>query len=269
MPADTVRPATVRTGTVRTGTARPATGSASDRGRRRHAADAIAVQRGPDGLGVAVADGIGDSAGAAAAARLAADTAATMAAHDGAVAALLAAGTAVRLRDADGDTVMVVAAVRPGRCEIAWVGDCRAYLWDGAVLRQLTADQTAAQAVRDAGGTPPRSWENVVTETVARASVGTLGHRDVPPGYGRLALLTDGVHHELGDAEIAALLDRAPDCAAAARALTDTALLGGAGDNASATVIDLPLAPAATRPLGTTNPSLPAVPGAPAAAESA
>ncbi|MDT7707087.1 MAG: pyruvate kinase, partial [Pseudonocardiales bacterium] len=39
---------------------RPATGSASDRGRRRHAADAVAVKAGPDGLGVAVADGIGE-----------------------------------------------------------------------------------------------------------------------------------------------------------------------------------------------------------------
>jgi protein phosphatase len=253
---------------VPTDTERRITGSASDRGRRRHAADAIAVQHGPDGLGVAVADGIGDSAAAAAASRLAADTAAAMAAHDGAVAALLAAGTALRLKDGKGETVMVVAALRPGWCEIAWVGDCRAYLWDGAVLRQLTSDQTAAQVVREAGGTPPRSWENVVTETVARATVGRLGHREVPPASGRLALLTDGVHHELSDAEIAGLLALAPDCAAAARSLTDTALLGGAGDNASATVIDLPLPAAAHRPVGTTNPSLPAVP-APAAARPA
>jgi PPM family protein phosphatase len=252
---------------VLTDTLRPTTGSASDRGRRRHAADALAVQRGPDGLGVTFADGIGDSAGAAAAARIAADTAAAMAAHDGAVAALMAAGAALRLRGGDGDAVMVVAAVRPGRCEIAWVGDCRAYLSDGTRIRLLTTDQTAAQAVRDAGGTPPRGWENVVTGTVARATVKALGHREVP-GVGRLALLTDGVHHELSGGEIAERLDRAPDCAAAARALTDAALLGGAGDNASATVIDLPIGAAAHRPLGSTNPSLPAVPR-PQAADSA
>ncbi len=238
---------------------RPATGSASDRGRRRHAADALAVIPGPDGLGVAVADGIGDSAGAAAAARVAADAAAATAAHGGAVAALLAAGEAVR-GEGKGDTVMVVAAVRPGWCEIAWVGDCRVYLVDGtAAVRLLTTDQTAAQAVRDSGGTPPRSWENVVLETVGKATAATLGHRAVPAGAGRLALLTDGVHHELSDTEIGELLSRAPDVAAAARWLTDTALLGGAGDNATATVIDIPILPAVARPVGTTIPRMPAV----------
>jgi protein phosphatase len=182
-----------------------------------------------------------------------------MAAHDGAVAALLAAGEAVRTRG-EGDTVMVVAAVRPGWCELAWVGDCRAYLHDGTTVRLLTTDQTAAQAVRETGGTPPRSWENVVLETVGRATAATLGHREVPPAVGRLALLTDGVHHELSDAEIGALLDQAPDAASAARRLTDAALLGGAGDNASATVIDIPILPAATRPAGTTNPRMPVAP---------
>ncbi|MDT7613529.1 MAG: family protein phosphatase [Pseudonocardiales bacterium] len=257
---------------------RPATGSASDRGRRRHAADAVAVKAGPDGLGVAVADGVGDSAAAAVAARAAADAAAELAAHDGAVAALLAAGEAVRRaqdedasrprpgilhRDAPGDAVMVVAAVRPGHCEIAWVGDCRAYLWDDAVLRLLTKDQTAAQAVRDGGGTPPRNWENVVMETVAGATVETLGHREVPPAVGRLALLSGGVHHELSEHEIAAFLERSPDCAAAARGLTDMALLGGAGDNAGATVIDMPILPRAAYPIGSTNPRMPAVPAEP------
>ncbi len=250
---------------------RPVTGSASDRGRRRYAADAVAVITGPDGLGVAVADGIADSAGAAVAARVAADAAALMAAHDGAVAALLAAGEAVRA-EGKGDTVMVVAAVRPGWCEIAWVGDCRAYLLDRAdvvrsrethdsvaTVRLLTTDQTAAQAVRNTGGTPPRSWENVVLETVGRATAATLGHREVPPAVGRLALMTDGVHHELSEGEIGALLARAPDVASAARWLTDAALLGGAGDNASATVIDIPILPGAARPVGTTNPRMPAV----------
>lgn len=237
---------------------RPATGSASDRGRRRHAADAVAVITGPDGLGVAVADGIADSAGAAVAARVAADAAAATAAHDGAVAALLAAGEAVRA-EGKGDTVMVVAAVRPGWCEIAWVGDCRAYLVDGATVRLLTTDQTAAQAVRDTGGTPPRSWENVVLETVGKATAATLGHRAVPPAVGRLALVTDGVHHELSDREIGDLLERAPDAASAARRLTDTALLGGAGDNAGATVIDIPIRPAVARRLGSTNPRMPVV----------
>jgi hypothetical protein len=239
----------------------PSTGSASDRGRRRHLADALAVHEVPDGLGAVVADGIGDTADAAAAARIAADAAALVAARDGAVAALLTAGAAVRAAPTDGDAVMVVAAMRGGRCELAWVGDCRAYLWDGASIRLLTTDQTAAEAVRGAGGTPPRGWEHVVLETVARASARTVGRREVPPAFGRLALVSDGVHREVSAAEIATLLGRAPDCAAAARWLTDTALLTG-GDNASATVIDLPVVPAVPRAAGNTDPRMPVVPAA-------
>jgi len=107
-----------------------------------------------------------------------------------------------------------------------------------------------------------------VLETVGTATADTLGHREVPPAVGRLALLTDGVHHELSDGEIGAVLERAPDVASAARFLTDAALLGGAGDNASATVVDIPILPGATRPVGNTNPRMPAVvPSHPAARE--
>jgi hypothetical protein len=61
-------------------TARPTTGSAGDRGRRRYNADALAVRARGGGLGVAVADGIGDTADAYGAAHVAADTAARIAA---------------------------------------------------------------------------------------------------------------------------------------------------------------------------------------------
>ena len=76
-------------------TARPTTGSASDQGRRRFNADALAVWAHGGGLGVAVADGIGDTAAAYGAAHVAADTAARVAAGGGALDALLAARAAI------------------------------------------------------------------------------------------------------------------------------------------------------------------------------
>jgi PPM family protein phosphatase len=238
-------------------TARPSTGSAGDRGRRRHNADALAVRARGGGLGIAVADGIGDSAEAAGAAHAAADAAALVAAEGTALDALLAAREALTGR---GDAVLVVAALRPGRGEIAWVGDCRAYLFDGAQAHQLTADQTMAAAVRAAGSTPPPRWEHVVTQSVRSASASTAGTVALPDVVGRLVLVTDGVHRELSAGQIAAVLAHAPDAAIAARELTDLALLAGGGDNASATVVEVPLVPALPAQRTDTGPTFPAVP---------
>jgi serine/threonine protein phosphatase PrpC len=236
-------------------TARPSTGSAGDRGRRRHNADALAVRARGGGLGVAVADGIGDSAAAVEAAHLAANAAARVAAEGSALDAVLAAREALT---GSGDAVIVVAALRPGHGEIAWVGDCRAYLFDGMTARLLTSDHTMAAAVRAAGATPPPRWEHVVTQSVRSASVATAGVAPLPSAFGRLVLLTDGVHRELSAGDIASVLALAPDAAIAARELTDLALLTG-GDNASATVIEVPLVPALPARHTDTGPTLPAV----------
>ena len=240
------------------GTARPTTGSASDQGRRRFNADALAVWAHGGGLGVAVADGIGDTAAAYRAAHVAADAAARAAAGGSALDALLAARSAVV--GGTGDSVLVVAALRAGGGEIAWVGDCRAYFFDGAGVRLLTADQTMAAAVRAAGvDTPPPRWEHVVTASVRSASADNAGRVPIPGGWGRLALVTDGVHRELSPAEIAAVLAHGHDPATAARELTDLALLAGGGDNASATVVEVPLVPALPAQRTDTSPAFPEV----------
>ena len=149
------------------------------------------------------------------------------------------------------------AALRAGGGEIAWVGDCRAYFFDGAGVRQLTADQTMAAAVREAGVAAAPRWEHVVTQSVRSAAATTAGVVPVPAGWGRLALVTDGVHRELSPAEIAAVLAHGHDPATAARELTDLALLAGGGDNASATVVEVPLVPCAARPAHRHRPGVP------------
>lgn len=247
-------------------TARPTTGSASDRGRRRYNADALAVRARGGGLGVAVADGIGDTVAAYGAAHVAADAAARVAATGSAFDALLAARSALAGSGSKGagDAVLVVAALRAEGGELAWVGDCRAYFFDGAAVRQLTTDQTMAAAVREAGlETPPPRWEHVVTASVRSAAVETAGRAAVPAGVGRLALVTDGVHRELSPEEIAAVLAYSHDPATAARELTDLALLAGGGDNASATVVEVPLVPVLPARHTDTGPAFPEV--APAA----
>jgi PPM family protein phosphatase len=81
----------------------------------------------------------------------------------------------------------------------------------------------------------------------------------LPDVIGRLVLVTDGVHRELSAHEIAAVLAHAPDAAIAARELTDLALLAGGGDNASATVVEVPLVPALAAQHSDTGPTFPAV----------
>jgi len=238
-------------------TARPTTGSASDRGRRRYNADALAVRARGGGLGVAVADGIGDTVEAYGAAHAAADAAAHFAASGSALDALLGAQSAL---GGEGDAVLVVAALRADRGEIAWVGDCRAYFYGGTVVHQLTSDQTMAAAVREAGvPTPPPRWEHIVTQSVRSAARDTVGQAAIPAGVGRLALVTDGVHRELSSDEIAAVLAFAPGAALAARELTDLALLAGGGDNASATVVEMPLVPVLPVQHTDTGPAFPEV----------
>ena len=86
-----------------------------------------------------------------------------------------------------------------------------------------------------------------------------MGQAAIPAGVGRLALVTDGVHRELSSDEIAAVLAFAPGAALAARELTDLALLAGGGDNASATVVEMPLVPVLPVQHTDTGPAFPEV----------
>ena len=86
-----------------------------------------------------------------------------------------------------------------------------------------------------------------------------MGRAEVPGVLGRLALVTDGVHRELSTNEIAAILGNTRDVAIAARELTDLALLAGGGDNASATVVEVPLMVALPQQHTDTGPTFPAV----------
>jgi hypothetical protein len=69
------------------------------------------------------------------------------------------------------------------------------------------------------------------------------------------------VHRELSPAEIAAVLAHGHDPATTARELTDLALLAGGGDNASATVVEVPLVPALPARRTDTGPAFPEVAG--------
>jgi PPM family protein phosphatase len=190
-----------------------------------------------------VADGVGDHLLAARAARLSARTAATAAVRHGAHGGLLCAQREL-LRQFDqeqADAVLVVAVLPPVDsaeevADIAWVGDCRAYRWNGRVLHQITVDHTLAQFWRTRGVTPPPHTDHIVTDSVRTATSSDIGRASAGPG--RLLLSTDGVHKLLDLVQIKRILADGVTAGETANALVTHATTLGSTDNATALVVD-------------------------------
>ena len=213
-------------------TSAPGWHAASVQGPRGVNADAVAVS--PGRAVFALADGVGDSPGAAHAARIAVAAATRSPCPEGPEAALLAAQEAVQADASAGDCVLVVAVAGAHGYRVAWVGDVRAYAWDGTSLRQVTRDHTVAQYFRDHGQAPTLRMEHLVTTSVRTAGAREFGSAEVP-GPAGLLLTSDGVHKTLGLATMAELLRRPAN---SAEALTAAALAEGGSDNATALFVE-------------------------------
>ncbi|MBL1075374.1 protein phosphatase 2C domain-containing protein [Nocardia sp. 2] len=219
----------------------------SRRGRRSVNADSYAAATDPTTgrTAFAVADGVGDHLAAARAARLVAATAARVAAVDGARAGILAAQREL-LRDlpeSKADCVVVVAVLPAaghpdGPCDIAWIGDCRAYRWNGRTLHQITTDHTVAEYFRARGRQPTARMGHLVTTSARTVKPEEIGCAATGSSAGRLLLCSDGAHKLLDIAAIKAILAADLPPGPTAEALTDTALRLGSTDNTTAFVID-------------------------------
>ncbi|MGK8558628.1 PP2C family protein-serine/threonine phosphatase [Nocardia gipuzkoensis] len=224
-------------------------GSVSRRGTRSINADAVAVETDTvtGATAFVVADGVGDHLLSAKAARTAAAVAARVGARQGARAAILAAQRELRqtVPEPSADSVLVVAVLpatggSEGPCEVAWVGDCRAYRWNGRVLHQITTDHTVEELFRARGVVPSARMGHVVTTSVRTVRPDEIGYASTGASTGRLLLSTDGVHKRLGIATIKALLAEGGTIETVASTLVDTALRAGGTDNATALVVDVP-----------------------------
>jgi PPM family protein phosphatase len=208
--------------------------AASLRGPRRVNADATATHHDPvtGRSAFVVADGVGDSERAASAAQLAARTAALVAVTEGPEQAVLAAQRA--LLDAapgedDGDCVLVVAVPGEFSCDVAWVGDCRAYHSNGRILEQITVDYTVAEYFRSRGQEVTPRMEHLVTTSIRTVRPDRIGTSRTGLANGRLLLCSDGVHKSLSTQDLRAVI---------AELLVDAAVSNGGRDNATALVID-------------------------------
>ncbi|WP_299911700.1 protein phosphatase 2C domain-containing protein [uncultured Paracoccus sp.] len=140
--------------------------------------------------------------------------------------------------DRMGATV-VAAMIQNGVATVAWVGDCRAYLWRGGQLRQLTSDHSVVQELVDGGLLRPEQRESHPQRHVVTRAVGVGPRVDVDTMTvklilgDRLMLCSDGLTTCVRDVEIAAIMARPADPRSLCRGLALRALENGAPDNVS------------------------------------
>jgi protein phosphatase len=142
-------------------------------------------------------------------------------------------------------TTLSAVGFAAGRAVIAQVGDSRVYVLRAGVLVQVTRDQSLLSALVQAGR---------ISQTEARPSLGTsailqaLGVADdVDPSLSvvdlrrgdRILVCSDGLHGQLADGGLAAILSTVASPRDAAVALVTAAKAAGGGDNITAVVCDV------------------------------
>ncbi|QYA95805.1 hypothetical protein KZO11_20200 [Streptomyces anulatus] len=224
------------------------TASATRTGTENDNADAASTYTAANGIvGAAVIDGIGHSPGTSALAPVLAVVAARTAATRGALAGLLSAAQLVSDPGPAGDQPNAVAAVATthldGETEIAWVGDCDAYGWNGTVLTRYTTPHTVGEQLRR-NGAPwdiADAHDNWVRTTLAHAVVATTSEVTIPDPV--VLLLSDGVRDQIPHDDLAALVREHatnPQALVATLVAAASADADGYRDDATAIVITTP-----------------------------
>lgn len=187
--------------------------AASRQGTSADNADAVAVERLPTGaVAVAVVDGIGHGEDVIKCSWLLAEVAARAGARRGVLAGLMSAGTLITQPGPEvvaPDAVGVLAVVSTDADDdvaIGWVGDCRAYGWDGFELRQFTTDATVGEQLRANGVALELAadHDNWVRATFGRAVIASIFQAWIPDDL--VILCSDGVPGHIPHAALVELV---------------------------------------------------------------
>ncbi|HEY2485226.1 MAG TPA: Stp1/IreP family PP2C-type Ser/Thr phosphatase [Candidatus Binataceae bacterium] len=139
----------------------------------------------------------------------------------------------------------VTALVRPPEVALAWVGDSRAYLLEGGVLKQVTKDHSLVQRLVEIGQISAEEakhheHKNVITRSLGARQSGAAGAESIALKLrrgDRILLCSDGLTAHVDDPDIAKILRRHGSPAEAARELIAAANAGGGTDNISVAVV--------------------------------
>ena len=223
---------------------------ATDVGRRRHNEDAWLVN--PDTGLVLVADGVGGHHAGEVASQITAETIAQeVDAGSGLGEAVRAANLAVMAGVADGRgksgmaSTVVAATVRGAQFEIAWVGDSRAYLWDGS-LKLLTRDHSLIERLLASGEVQPHEVKDHPQRNVIVQAIGLQAESDLRvdtnAGVLRdgdiLLLCSDGMSDVLDNATIAGILSETTSLEARCERLVERSIALGGRDNSTVILVE-------------------------------
>jgi len=139
----------------------------------------------------------------------------------------------------------VCALVAHNDAAVAWVGDSRGYLMEGATLRQVTKDHSLVQRLVEIGQITAEEahtheHKNVITRSLGARQSGPAGAEAVAVKLKRgdkLMLCSDGLTAHVMDNQIGDILTRNTDPFDAARELIVAANAGGGTDNISVIVV--------------------------------
>lgn len=221
----------------------------SDVGRRKHNEDAFLID--PDLGLMIVADGVGGHHSGEVASALTIEVLRReIAAGSDLASAIKLANEEVKegVESGKGKTGMattVVALRLTGdEFEVAWVGDSRAYLWDGQ-LKLLTRDHSFVEAQLAAGQITLEEARTHPRRHVILQAIGLQNERTIKVGSnsGRLGagntvlLCSDGVTDPLDNEQLSHLIGRGSPAQDTSTSLVNTALQCGGKDNSTAVIL--------------------------------
>ncbi|NOX42549.1 MAG: serine/threonine-protein phosphatase [Gammaproteobacteria bacterium] len=144
-----------------------------------------------------------------------------------------------------GSTVVAL-QIKSDEFEVAWVGDSRAYLWNGE-LRQISRDHSYVQKLLDSGAITEEEALHHPNRNIITQSLGAdLDEVIVDNVTGQLCqgqkvlLCSDGLNDEVQDSEIAAILQEGGDEQTIVNNLINSALTHGGKDNVSVILVSSP-----------------------------
>lgn len=220
-------------------------------GCRSHNEDALLIEPGA-GL-VMVADGVGGHQAGEVASQIACEVLAReLAAGRDLEAAIHRANREVSAAAATGRgkpgmaTTVVAAQFHGSNYQLCWVGDSRAYLWNGR-LKLLTRDHSYVEALLEQGQITPEEARNHPRKNVILQAVGLQGENtlqvgskwgDLSPGA-VLMLCSDGLSDVVDSDHLAMILGRGQTLEARSEALVRAAVEAGGRDNVTVALVAL------------------------------
>lgn len=200
-------------------------------------ADGAHVHRRGDRVCAAVVDGAGHREETVDFAQHAPSVITLMGMAMGGLVGLTTAGRMAAAYDRPPHMSAVYASMEPGRpTGVHWIGDCRAYGWDGAALTLWSTDQTMGQWLRWNGGKTvelvpvevAESQDNWSRLGLAQATELTCRQLEIPEDVPVVLLVSDGISDQVDRETVEALCRTHADTP---QALADALVAAAEGDD--------------------------------------